>query len=365
MTRTAAERAASDERRAADTRLAFIDNARATGIVLVVLGHAPGLPSVASDFIFAFHMPLFFALSGLMVGRERLAMPVARRAALLGKTLLLPYLLYFVVSWVYWLAFKRHGLRAGEFESLPWWDPVVSFAIGNGDRLYANVVLWFFPCLFVVALVHHVVARRWTPTAAAFVFVPIAFVYSTLREPGAARWLWSADCAVVAIGFYAAGAACNAALRRPRGIAAPVRIATAVVGLGGCFALARLSGHVDLNHLSFGRIPALYVPMGALGTIGILAAASRWPATATARWLSTNTLTIFPLHFLMFSVVTGIAVAGLHLSPTVRDAPLAAPVYTLVALAASVPTAAVVRRLLRTYWSFHARLARSTPLPAR
>jgi fucose 4-O-acetylase-like acetyltransferase len=52
----------------ADNRIAWIDNAKGIGILLVVLGHNPllGTPELnwLHELIFLFHMPLFFLLSG-------------------------------------------------------------------------------------------------------------------------------------------------------------------------------------------------------------------------------------------------------------------------------------------------------------
>jgi len=48
------------------TRLSFIDAAKGIGILLVVLGHSPGLPLFGVVLIYSFHMPLFFFISGFV-----------------------------------------------------------------------------------------------------------------------------------------------------------------------------------------------------------------------------------------------------------------------------------------------------------
>lgn len=48
-----------------DKREVWIDNLKGVGIVLVVLGHM-AIPQVIGKFIFSFHMPLFFFLSGYL-----------------------------------------------------------------------------------------------------------------------------------------------------------------------------------------------------------------------------------------------------------------------------------------------------------
>ena len=355
----AGEHQPATSRAVTDHRIGFIDNARALGILLVVVGHAPALPAAASDFIFAFHMPLFFLLSGLVVGESRLHMPVARRLVLLAKSLLLPYLFYVLVSYAYWLLFKRHGLHSDVFEQLPWWDPLAGALKGTADGLYFNVVLWFFPCLFIVALAHHGVGKFLPRPLGAAVFVAAAAAFVLLHGAGDPRWPWSADCAVVGAAFYATGAAFNPRLKRSGAAMQPaLLVSTAVIGFAICYLLTRSTGHVDLNHLSFGRWPMLYLPMGAIGIVATLALSAALPASRIARWLSMNTLTIFPLHFLMFSVVTGVALTVFHLAPDFKDGgwPITV-VYTGAALAMCWPAAGVIRRLLAWYWTSQERPA--------
>lgn len=53
-----------------------IDICKGIGIMLMVLGHS-GLPKAALDFIYMFHMPLFFFVSGYCFDERYLNMPVA------------------------------------------------------------------------------------------------------------------------------------------------------------------------------------------------------------------------------------------------------------------------------------------------
>jgi acyltransferase len=349
-------------------RIDFVDNARAIGIVLVVLGHSPGLPELGSAFIFAFHMPLFFFLSGFVVSANRLTMATAHRTVLLARSLLLPYLFYFVVAYLYWLVAKRHGLRAMEFEALPWWDPLAGFIVGNPDSLYVDVVLWFFPCLFITAAVHHVACKLMSVRAAAVLLTVLAIAFVIFHTDDSSRWLWSADCAVVAIAFYAIGAAFTVA-KRPRVAMRPAVLGSIAIGAAAlCLALAYVTGHVDLSHLAFGAYPVLYVPMGLIGISGTLAISHLLPASRVRRWLSLNTLVIFPLHFLMFSLFTGIAIEVFGSDPSFKTSTGLCVLYTLLALLLCWPASVALRRFFP--WLFHQGRARasdpSTPssLPA-
>src|SRR3954451_22012656 len=95
-------------------RIEWIDRARGIGIILVVVGHAllsTSTGAFARDMIYAFHMPLFFFLSGLLAGRSQRD-DLGHRAARLARTLLVPFAFFGVVTLAYHFAYdavtKQH-----------------------------------------------------------------------------------------------------------------------------------------------------------------------------------------------------------------------------------------------------------------
>ena len=61
-----------------------IDALRGIGILLMVLGHVHFLPAVIKKLIYAFHIPLFFYLSGYLFNLEK-NLVVSSRAFLQNK----------------------------------------------------------------------------------------------------------------------------------------------------------------------------------------------------------------------------------------------------------------------------------------
>ena len=53
---------------ASNLRVRWIDMVKGFGIFLMVIGHASGLPENIKLWIYGFHMPLFFILSGYTYG---------------------------------------------------------------------------------------------------------------------------------------------------------------------------------------------------------------------------------------------------------------------------------------------------------
>lgn len=89
-------------------RIQWIDIARGIAILMVVLGHCIGnLDDSVNQFILAFHMPLFFFLSGLCAKEENgQFMPFILKKA---RTLLVPQIVLGVINCVFNIALGKTG----------------------------------------------------------------------------------------------------------------------------------------------------------------------------------------------------------------------------------------------------------------
>lgn len=135
-------------------RLIWIDVAKGAGITLVVVSHVlartdPG--NWVTWFLFLFHMPLFFILSGF------LQRPAGLNSLLRNKSrsLLVPYFAYLLLLAVpvfaYTAAFKPNDLGGLIFE------------LAFGGELLKGIfgVFWFVTCLFVAQLLFGAILHRY------------------------------------------------------------------------------------------------------------------------------------------------------------------------------------------------------------
>ena len=126
-----------------EKRIAYIDIAKGLGILVIVLAHndLAGYHPTLHKFIYAFHIPLFFFLSGMFFRPERAFGETLRRRF---NTLLKPYL--FTIFLIY--------LGEAAFSNMTFPNIVERIA----KSMYATghyidwVQLWFIPHLFVVSL---------------------------------------------------------------------------------------------------------------------------------------------------------------------------------------------------------------------
>lgn len=110
-------------------RLEYIDIAKGVTIILMVLGHS-SLPSCIQHYIFAFHMPLFFIVSGMVTRWEKYDVRMFCIHKI--RTLLIPFLIY---SASVLILMKCGGI--GE-------DMLYRLKYG-----WEGYALWFIPVLFL------------------------------------------------------------------------------------------------------------------------------------------------------------------------------------------------------------------------
>lgn len=286
-----------------------IDAAKGVAIVLVVLGHAKGIPPWFTVLAYSFHVPLFFVLSGWLSDR-RDAYTVRQLLETLIRTLLVPYVFFFLLAYAYWLLTRNIGEKALRWGQFPWWDPLTGLLTGIGPQLYVHPALWFLPALFVTALVYQLLRRALQPAMIALLSLPLALAW-ILAFPGAGlRLPFALDILPVALLFYAIGATAGRSARLPRSIA--MGCTAAVLVAVPWVLLAWSNGRVDINQLRFGASAWKFLIASLLGSSTVLLASPLAARSTLLRWMGRNTLLILCTHILVFFVLSGVAsLAGL------------------------------------------------------
>lgn len=124
------------------TRIKSIDIAKAIGIFLIVLGHTLKFGELRK-FIYAFHVPLFFFLSGLCFSKKSNSIFIKKKLL----TIYLPYLIFALISIsIYSILGKYIGQTdLNLFDNLKG----MVYANPNLDNMQWNQPLWFLPCLMI------------------------------------------------------------------------------------------------------------------------------------------------------------------------------------------------------------------------
>ena len=98
-------------------RIEWIDLCKAIGIFLVVFTHRD-TTVVSSVYIFGFHMPLFFFLSGVVFNYEKYTIKSFSKSRFNG--LIISYIFFYLITYVYWLFIERNVRQL----DVTWWRTV-------------------------------------------------------------------------------------------------------------------------------------------------------------------------------------------------------------------------------------------------
>jgi acyltransferase len=185
------------------SRISWVDVARGIGILLVLYGHAID-HEINRYFIYAFHMPLFFFLSGIVfkpVHDKSLWSVIVKNI----KQIIVPYFLFALVTFALDI-FLMHpnGETPAEINK-----QLYGILYGNGNQGYLafNVALWFLPCLFVskiaLAALTKWVARKQYILICLILISVIGYLTSILFHN--VRLPFGIESALTAIVFLGAG----------------------------------------------------------------------------------------------------------------------------------------------------------------
>lgn len=165
----------------------WIDALKGWGMILIVVGHVWSLSDVPQWYmwIFSFHVPLFFFSAGLT--QKTGALPLVKFLQRRVGTLLVPYLVYALLGYVFYVlgyaAAQMAGKSVAQFDYGLWWPLMGVFYGSVGDGLLVNSPLWFLPALFIAQGMVHAIQTRLPATWHKYTFLLLLFaVAATLEE---------------------------------------------------------------------------------------------------------------------------------------------------------------------------------------
>ncbi|MBR2834268.1 MAG: acyltransferase [Coriobacteriales bacterium] len=200
------------------TRIPWIDVARGAAMIAIVLGHTL-LEGDIHTYLFSFHVPLFFVLSGLVFhvrSGETFLEFLARKA----KALLIPYFFFGLTVWLIFIflgnvAASRLGLQLASDSPLDYLIKGLLYGNGRDGFLKFNEPLWFLPALFVAECALYglnklldLIPKRGRMVAfAGFTAISliIFWLFNGIQEQGVMPLPFSAECAVSLLPFMICG----------------------------------------------------------------------------------------------------------------------------------------------------------------
>jgi len=169
-------------------RINWVDHAKGIGIFLVVLGHMiralieskmvanSNWIAFADQWIYAFHMPLFFLLSGLFIQKST-EKPFGIFISSRVKTIVYPYFIWSFLQGGLQIVLGKFTNNKVEFNALfkIIYNPIMQF--------------WFLYCLFMMIVIYALL-RQWAGARTPYYFLLLALLAYALRLLGTNIGSW-------------------------------------------------------------------------------------------------------------------------------------------------------------------------------
>lgn len=184
-------------------RLSWIDVLKGVGMVLVMFAHA-SLPNEIRKYIYTFHLPLFFCISGYLFSVKKYN-TFAQFLKAKSKALLIPYLVFSLFNYVFYLNFSRFANTVAENPL----KPLLGIFIGvrGTEWTICNGTLWFILALFISEILLYSIIRLTKDNNKNISLILILFSvlgYSYSKFIGI-KLIWNIDVALVAVTFVGLG----------------------------------------------------------------------------------------------------------------------------------------------------------------
>ena len=247
-------------------RISYIDIAKGLGMLLVIWGHIRET-GISNAMVYAFHMPLFFFLSGMTYCARKYdsVLKLIRRRL---HTLIIPYAIFSVFTWLVWFAYNH--ILGNTVES--YWMPLLQTVIsqGSGGYLVHNSPLWFVTCLFCVELIYYFTSKLPLQWNTVLCIVMAVAGNLMIRPDSPVRYLpWSLDMALCALPFYLAGNIVSekAGIENVSGLINRKKLLFSALVIAFLVLLyfgARYNGPVSMGHRKL-NMPYVFYPLAFVG----------------------------------------------------------------------------------------------------
>lgn len=184
----------------AKQRVEWIDVFKLLGIVAIFCGHCGKNTGGLYDFVFSYHVPLFFFAAGIFADSLE-DLSIRQAVGKKFRQIMLPYLFFVMISMPIIILTTNESCRT-------YLAYAKQFVFGIRNQMYASS-LWFFSCLFCMCIMFDLL-RRLLKKPILVLTVSVIFYFVTiylLPDNPAAKpsWIFNIDSAMHYMVYYAIG----------------------------------------------------------------------------------------------------------------------------------------------------------------
>lgn len=322
--------------------LTTIDNAKAIALLFVIIGHTKGITNDIESFIYSFHMPAFFFISGFLLSDKKLTLHTKTYVVKLSKRLIIPYIFFSTISFFFYI--PSCYLKGDDINLL---DSLSGILYGTADKLLINPVLWFITCLFLTSLTYFLLSKKLNKITIFLISIFASLILTFFKDETLNRsLLWNLNLVPFSLTFYSLGKLLDkTVLQMLSRINITLRYLIIIVLSPILFYLSNINGRIDLAFLIF-NIEWLTLINAFLGITFLFLLSSLIPPNKLFQYLSKNSIIIFPTHILIFSATTGVLLKIFKLSENFRENVHITIAYLAISLILSYPISLILNKKL-------------------
>ncbi len=283
-------------------RIEWIDIAKGIGILFVVYGHINYAPGLIGPAIYAFHMPLFFILSGMVFCKDKYkSYTQYLKRDFVG--LICPYIFFYLLSFFYVVVADIVQNGISSFELSNHLNGFIQMFIAQSSAAVVNSPLWFVPCLFFVKSVYYFISKLHIKlnVIICLALVCLGWIMESEYMPFKGLIIpWSIDSAFFALGFYALG---NLLFTKTRDILEKkprkyIYISVVLISAILVLVIAQINGNISLGSKRLGNGFLTYLS-GIAGTCGVLALSVLLIKNKFLKFCGQNSFCIMATHYII------------------------------------------------------------------
>ncbi len=317
-------------------RYSAIDTLKAFGLVFVILGHHRHF---LYYYIYSFHMPLFFFISGFLF-KNRQHTTFKSLAVSKFKRLIIPYLLLSILLYLFWAVLSL--VEPGVLKESSYAKGLVGIFYAQGQLKYMGwgVQMWFLPCLYLV----HIGAfgilklRPWLMVLMLSLLLVASHIWTITHE---FNLPWSLNIVPSMIVFFLSGFYFQPQFKEVERLGIYKKVPGAGIFLFvNVFFFLINNGRIDVYQGIFHIIPYFYLSAFA-GIFFYLIVSTLIPTNKISFYLAANSLLIYVFHMRAYTFVKPLLnkISVFHM-----DTFLYAAVASLLQILILIPVVHIVNR---------------------
>lgn len=285
-------------------RKQYLDIAKGIGIILVVLGHCPQVYNPLKQWIYAFHMPLFFIISGMVWNRES-----HEKRGFFTRKFVVDKLKRLIIPCYIWgvLYMLLDAVMNRSFSPMN-----IAYLIYGSQSGFSHAgsltLLWFLPCMFIATCFFEIIQQILrNQKGRSWILLVISICCTALESflpKISGGYPWSLDVAFLAIAFMLWGYLGREYVEKmdeKTGLSALIAMV--------CLAILTLTFQLNLSFVSINNVdmagryfgnPLLYLINAVAGSLFVVLIAQMVEkvkkAAETIAYLGVRTIPIFILH---------------------------------------------------------------------